>query len=656
METEKDKKEHKERSLEELIEENKNLNALIQNVPGGVMCCSADMDNGLELLEYSDGFLKLLGYTAEELKEKYDNKFCSIIYEEDWEATAKSVGEQMSRGSTKKIEYRVKCGDGTLKMIYDQGQLVRRNGYDVYYCILSDVTEQRAVTEALRLSLERHQIIMEQTRDIIFEWDVEKDSVMWSDNWKEKFGYQAFSTNVEQELLENGHIYPEDRETLMQLYYKLVGNATYEETEIRIQRIDGVFIWCRIRASLQLGASGDKKKVIGVIIDIDNERQEAEKLKERAEKDALTGVYNKGTVQMLGDQYLSKMKRGEMAAFFMIDIDDFKYINDVYGHLSGDVILAEIAAGLKRIFRSGDIIGRIGGDEFAVIMKDIREVDAVERKAQEVIGIFNHLLEEDKYTFSSSIGIAFAPKHGYAFETMYKKADIALYKAKAEGKNTWRFYEEGLKMESSIGNGYSTQRKADNSEEMWQGEAGIVSYIFSSLYESEDVRRGIEDILNIVGTQFGVSRAYIFEDTEDGAATYNTFEWCREGIGPQKEELQGVPGSVLGDYYSNFNANGLLYCRDIRELDEPLRELLEKQGIKSMLQCLIMDKGEKKGFVGFDECETNRLWTKQQIDTLSVISQVISVFLRKERAQEALCRLVQGMPAEAAEDKQCMSH
>ena len=75
-----------------------------------------------------------------------------------------------------------------------------------------------------------------------------------------------------------------------------------------------------------------------------------------------------------------------------------------------------------------------------------------------------------------------------------------------------------------------------------------------------------------------------------------------------------------------------------------------------MLQCLIMDKGEKKGFVGFDECETNRLWTKQQIDTLSVISQVISVFLRKERAQEALCRLVQGMPAEAAEDKQCMSH
>ena len=655
METEKDKREYKERLLEELIEENKNLNALIQNVPGGVMCCNADVESGLELLEYSDGFLRLLGYTSEELKERYDNKFRYIIYEQDWDATMQSVEEQMGRGNTKKIEYRVKCGDGTLKMIYDQGQLVRRNGHDVYYCILSDVTEQRAMTEELRLSLERHQIIMEQTRDIIFEWDVENDSVMWSDNWKEKFGYHAFVCQVEQELMENPHIYPEDRETLMQLYHSLLGDTPYVESEIRIQRIDGVFIWCRIRASLQLSTSGDKKKVIGVIIDIDNEKQEAEKLKERAEKDALTGVYNKGTVQMLGDQYFSKMKRGELAAFFMIDIDDFKYINDVYGHLSGDVILAEIAAGLKQIFRSGDIIGRIGGDEFAVIMKDVRKVEAVERKAKEIIGIFNHLLEGDKCMFSSSIGISFAPEHGYGFETMYKKADIALYKAKASGKNTWKIYEQGLKMEDISGGSYAGQHKADRSEEIWQGEAGIVSYIFSSLYQSEDPYKGIEDILNIVGTQFEVSRVYIFEHAEDGAVFYNTFEWCREGIESQKEELQGVTESTAGDYYSNFNENGLFYCRDIRELEDPLRTLLDKQHIKSVLQCLILDKGKKRGFIGFDECRTNRLWTKQQIDTLSVISQVISVFLRKERVQEELNGRLREVAA-SAEAKQGISH
>ena len=633
MDKKKDQVVYKGRTLEQVLEENKNLNALIQNVPGGVMCCDADIEDGLELLEYSDGFLKLLGYSAEELKERYDNRFRRLMYEPDWEKTLQSVNEQMAQGNTKKIEYRVKCKDGTLKVIYDQGQLVRRNGRDVFYCILTDVTEQRATMEDLRLSLERHRIILAQTREVIFEWDITNDTILWSDNWEKKFGYKPFEANIEEGILKSGHIHTEDRKTLLRLCHRLLDNTPYVEDEVRLQKKDGAFIWCRIRATLQTGNDGAKKKVIGVILDIDDEKKKTERLKERAEKDALTGVYNKGTLQMFGNRYFSNMKQGEMAAFFMIDIDDFKYINDFYGHLSGDALLAEIAAGLKHIFRRQDIIGRIGGDEFAVIMKNIQNKEIVRKKAAEIMAIFNEYMHDENYTFSSSIGIAFLPEHGMDFETIYKNADIALYKAKASGKNNWKIYEPGLQMEDVNERLYTAKRRLDNFDTVWQGETGIISYVFTSLYNEPDIEKGIEGILKIIGTQFGACRAYIFECSDDGNYGYKAFEWCKEGIELRKERLQGLSKEISEDYFSNFNENGVFFCNHIKELPEKYRSTMEKEGTKSVLQCLIKDAGKMRGFIGFDECRTSRLWTKSQIDTLTVVAQVISVFLARNRMQ-----------------------
>lgn len=653
MDIETDRIVYKGRTLGSLLEENKNLNALVQNVPGGVMCCDADETNGLRLLEYSEGFLKLIGYSAEELREKFDNKFSCLIYEPDWEETLRSVAEQMERGNTKKIEYRLKCGDGTLKTIYDQGQLVRRDGRDVYYCILTDVTEQRAVTEELRLSLERHRIILEQARDVIFEWDIENDTVMWSDNWEKKFGYKAFTRNVEHEIMGNEHICKEDRAALLEVFRKLRNDISYVEEEARIQKKDGTFIWCRIRATLQNGRGGKRKKVIGVIMDIDAEKKEAERLKERAEKDALTGIYNKGTVQMFADQYISDMRQGEKAAFFMIDIDDFKNINDFYGHLSGDALLAEIADGLKRIFRSQDIIGRVGGDEFAVIMKDIQQNDIVEKKAQEIASVFNQFLKGENCIFSGSIGVAFLPEHGKDFETIYKNADIALYKAKASGKNTWRIYEPGLQMEDISAALNAAKQSTDHFESMWQGEGGIVSYIFSSLYQMTDIEKGIEGILKIVGTKFGASRAYIFRCEGDGDCGYKTFEWCKESIEVRKEKLQTLSKKITKEYFKNFDERGILYCTDVCSLPERSRQVVEEQGVKSLLQCLIMDEGKCRGFIGFDECGTSRSWTKSQVDTLAVIAQMISVFLEKSRIRSELSRIRQISAGEvcAADEK-----
>ena len=116
------------RRLEEqeklLKEKNENLNALMENVPGGVICC--EYNEELNLLQYSQGFLNMFGYSREEMEQEFHNQFRRLIYPEDLESTWNSVQIQMAQGKTKKIEYRVRCRDGRLVTVLDHGQLVER--------------------------------------------------------------------------------------------------------------------------------------------------------------------------------------------------------------------------------------------------------------------------------------------------------------------------------------------------------------------------------------------------------------------------------------------------------------------------------------------------------------------------------------------------
>ena len=107
----------------------------------------------------------------------------------------------------------------------------------------------------------------------------------------------------------------------------------------------------------------------------------------------------------------------------------------------------------------------------------------------------------------------------------------------------------------------------------------------------------------------------------------------------------------LDHYYDNFSEEGIFFCRDVSTLLTHQRMLLESQGIKSVLQCRIMDQGKPRGFIGFDECTENRYWTGSQIRLLQTISRILGIFLMKERAQERLCRAMNGFSAALEEQR-----
>ncbi|WP_133969417.1 diguanylate cyclase domain-containing protein [Eubacterium limosum] len=396
---------------------------------------------------------------------------------------------------------------------------------------------------------------------------------------------------------------------------------------------DGRYKWVTGCRHQSVGENGEAQ-IFCVMLDNDENRQMVATLRQKAEQDALTGLYNREAIRQKISAYLSQEPGS--SALFLIDTDNFKQVNDNMGHLFGDAVLTEMAIGMKKLVRQSDVVGRIGGDEFIIFLKDLTSQGVAEEKARQLLDTFQHLFQSEKRPIevTCSIGVALCPQDGQDFQTLYQNADRALYQAKSIGKNNYKLFDQET-MTSVAGTGYSTLGSAiDSNREAGAEMDNLATYVFQILYNAKDLDNAIQTTLEIVGKRFDVSRAYIFENSEDGRYCDNTYEWCNAGIEPQKDYLQHYAYEDFGNYAALFEENALFYCRDIYSLVPEQVALFEEQGIRSTLQCAIQDNGAFSGFVGFDECTGTRMWTKEEIGMLSLISQLLTVFLQKKRAAE----------------------
>lgn len=178
---------------------------------------------------------------------------------------------------------------------------------------------------------------------------------------------------------------------------------------------------------------------------LDRRVQHKEKeLEEKAEIDGLTTLYNKTATEKYIKKYLENEGKNVRSVLFIIDVDNFKNINDTKGHVFGDIVLSSIGRGLGSEFRVTDIVGRIGGDEFLVFVKNIPNHEIEVKEAERLVKFFRELQPGDyvKTKVAASIGAAVYPDDAGDFETLYKAADEAVYKSKKRGKDGYSFYRE----------------------------------------------------------------------------------------------------------------------------------------------------------------------------------------------------------------------
>ncbi len=240
---------------------------------------------------------------------------------------------------------------------------------------------------------------------------------------------------------------PEYREAMEKLLQRrsmidayLNGNRT-EQMEYRHLTGGGEAVWALL--FFEITEDDATGHYIGnfYMENIDRRKKKELQLKSDAELDSLTKVYNRLAFKVLTGNALENNTNNSLAVFGVLDVDNFKTYNDEHGHVYGDMVLMRVADVMRGCFRKNDIIGRLGGDEFVFLLTNIANVDFIKRKLHNLFREFQTTTDEIKKPIGVSIGLAIAPWDGDDFETLYRKADSALYVAKRGGKNRWCIYE-----------------------------------------------------------------------------------------------------------------------------------------------------------------------------------------------------------------------
>lgn len=245
-------------------------------------------------------------------------------------------------------------------------------------------------------------------------------------------------------------IHLEDRETFLETFRRetLLKNFYNGQQQIfcHYKKLapDGKYKWnCCTLYSYEDPETGHVRG-FSYVEDIDKQKRKELELKFNAEHDGMTKFYNKiTTVEKIQEFLKTESAKKKMHAFFMIDIDHFKLINDYYGHAFGDAVLCDLSDRLRKIFREEDILGRVGGDEFCIFMKNVPALSLVNKKAQEICTKLKQNYDQDGITceISASVGIVLYPYGGKNYEALYKQADNALYQAKKNGRNGYVIME-----------------------------------------------------------------------------------------------------------------------------------------------------------------------------------------------------------------------
>ncbi len=582
----------------------------------------------------------LAGYSAGEIETRFSNRLLELVHPEDRAMVRREFTNQLKNGTDVRLEHRIIRKNGAVHWVYNNSRLVTdHRGQEVIFSYLVDIQNLHREDNALRQKLQRYEMILAQTENVLFEWDMVLDTISFSDTWEKIFGYRPSGGDGHWSRQWMAFLHPDDMPLLAETIGRLTNGSPYEMTEVRITTAQGRYLWCRFRATALRDSRGNLQKISGIIINIDAEKQAEQVLQSRAEQDSLTRLLNKDAARKRAEEYFSRYSAGAGGALLIIDLDDFKQVNDRKGHLFGDAVLVKVAQEIRNLFRGQDIVARIGGDEFMVVMRGVTDKHLLDQRCRKLIHLLQTAFEKYAVSLTCSIGIALAPQHGQNYYELFRYADQALYRAKDMGKNRYAIYAPEDSGYRNQGRTRTVSNPIDSDIQPGLANDNVVRYAFQKLYSSQNVEASIHELLAFIGGQLNVSRVYVFENSEDNRLCHNTYEWCNRGITPQIQNLQNISYETdIPGYADNFDEEGIFYCPDVAILPKNVYDIVAPQGIRAMLHCAIREDGVFRGYIGFDDCTEPRLWTKEQIELLRYFSESLSVFLLRQRRQEKLQR------------------
>ncbi len=426
----------------------KALEAALRAEEGKLRAMSEASHDAVVMIDGQDRILfwnaaaeRLFGYTAEEVVERTLHDLIGLEKEAQQARLGMPHFARTGQGPVigTVMEFMARRKDGTIFPV--ERSVAAFKMHDAWFAVgsMRDITLRKALAEEMQSMLDRITLASEAGGVGVWEWRVQSDELTWDRRMLELYGITPGEFSGLYDAW-RGRLHPEDAEDAEQSLLTLLKDKTEWHREFRIILPDGRLRYIQAAARSHRDERGHVDRIVGINQDVTAAREAQQRLEYMATTDGLTGISNRRHFLELAQAEMERSRRyAKPFSLVMFDADKFKAVNDTWGHDVGDLVLKTIARTARETLREVDILGRLGGEEFAVALPET-EARAALLAAERLRAAMERqrvMIEQEgiEIRFTVSLGVAAPGDAAYDLEELLKQADQALYKAKENGRN-----------------------------------------------------------------------------------------------------------------------------------------------------------------------------------------------------------------------------
>lgn len=577
----------------------------------------ASFDDKYNIFVSNKSFTSYLG--SEELR---SFKITDYIHPDDVESFKKFVEDKSFMGGEEVFRLKKKNNGwhyNVVRIHTEKGMVENRRNIGVE---IIDIDESVGDYETAMDSLSRVRLFMSLTDEFAFIYDK-------ATNMFKMFKYDRFNRIIlydmdidqwKREMLSKSYVKYDEKAMLdtLVLNMKTYADSFSIKMNCAIRTQSDIFEAVRFIGTVHNESSGNKIIVGRVVSDESvGHASTAMEIMNELQYDSLTGVYNKKTITEYAKKRISEEKEKRIV-IAILDVDHFKSVNDTFGHLYGDKVLARVGGRLKEIVGEDGVIGRIGGDEFMIVFNGLDDDQVLRGMLRAIRTQIKWEFAEDfeNLSITCSIGASIFPVNGRDYEDLFKKADCCLYIAKEKGRDRYVFFRDEMHRASYEAMLNQNQLNAMKNPREIRELKNVASFMENAMTDS---RKAILDAMRHMKDTFGIDNINIYygEGMKKVYSFGSDIPEAKDAMYVFSEEFQKLMGE-------NERFLQIGFADTFSDITPDFCGRMKAERIASTIQCYIGDKRNIKGLVTFNKCREASQWANYEIDCARIFAAVLS--------------------------------
>lgn len=577
----------------------------------------ASFDDKYNIFVSNKSFTSYLG--SEELR---SFKITDYIHPDDVESFKKFVEDKSFTGGEEVFRLKKKNNGwhyNVVRIHTEKGMVENRRNIGVE---IIDINESVGDYETAMDSLSRVRLLMSLTDEFAFIYDK-------ATNMFKMFKYDRFNRIIlydmdidqwKREMLSKSYVKYDEKAMLdtLVLNMKTYADSFSIKMNCAIRTQSDIFEAVRFIGTVHNESSGNKIIVGRVVSDESvGHASTAMEIMNELQYDSLTGVYNKKTITEYAKKRISEEKEKRIV-IAILDVDHFKSVNDTFGHLYGDKVLARVGGRLKEIVGEDGVIGRIGGDEFMIVFNGLDDDQVLRGMLRAIRTQIKWEFAEDfeNLSITCSIGASIFPVNGRDYEDLFKKADCCLYIAKEKGRDRYVFFRDEMHRASYEAMLNQNQLNAMKNPREIRELKNVASFMENAMTDS---RKAILDAMRHMKDTFGIDNINIYygEGMKKVYSFGSDIPEAKDAMYVFSEEFQKLMGE-------NERFMQIGFADTFSDITPDFCGRMKAERIASTIQCYIGDKKNIKGLVTFNKCREASQWANYEIDCARIFAAVLS--------------------------------